>query len=356
MKERIDCTVLRRLAALGLAGAVALAGSPAMPAYADTARDLAAARSKLEEIGRKTDQTTRELEELSAALEQTQGEIEAKQAELSSCQDELSGYVSSEYKTGGSDLLQMLLGSNSFNELISRAFYMDKVATAQADTIASVKAIKAELSQKQSEQEKSVADAKRKIEELNNQRADASATVSALDSKLQVELAVEAAANAALTAGLQASKEEQVTTPVSQDDGIKQPTPSPAPTPAPEQDPPAQQPDPEPSYDASTGNAVVDRAYSWLGKAEYVYGACAPGQFDCSGFVSYCLTGQYTRLGTTHTFMKWTRVSDPQPGDVCTSDSHCGIYIGNGEMIHASTWGVGVIKSPVRSNMIYVRR
>ena len=356
MQERSNGTALRRLTSLGLAGALVLAGVPAAPLYADTAADLAAARSKLEEIGRKSDQTTRELEELSADLTQTQGEIEAKQGELSACQDELSGYVSSEYKAGSTDLLQMLLGSDSFNELISRVFYMNKVATAQADTIASVKAIKAELSQKQADQEKGVADAERKVEELNSQRADASATVSALDSKLQAELAAEAAANAALTAGLQASKQEQVTTPVSQDDGINQPTLEPGPTPAPEQNQPAQQPDPEPSYDASTGNAVVDRAYSWLGKAEYVYGACAPGQFDCSGFVSYCLTGQYTRLGSTHTFMRWTRVSDPQPGDVCTSDSHCGIYIGNGEMIHASTWGVGVIKSPVRSNMIYVRR
>lgn len=111
----------------------------------------------------------------------------------------------------------------------------------------------------------------------------------------------------------------------------------------------------EPSYDVSTGNAIVDRAYSWVGRAEYVWGACSPGAFDCSGFVSYCLTGSYGRLGTTYTFLGWPRVSDPQPGDVCVNEGHCGIYIGGGQMIHAADYGVGVIVGPVQSGMVYVR-
>lgn len=111
----------------------------------------------------------------------------------------------------------------------------------------------------------------------------------------------------------------------------------------------------EPDYSVSTGNAIVDRAYSWVGRAEYVWGACSPGAFDCSGFVSYCLTGAYSRLGTTYTFLGWPQVSNPQPGDVCVNAEHCGIYIGGGQMIHAATYGVGVIVGPVQSGMIYVR-
>lgn len=113
---------------------------------------------------------------------------------------------------------------------------------------------------------------------------------------------------------------------------------------------------PEPSYDVYTGNSIVDRAYGWVGNAEYVWGACSPGAFDCSGFVSYCLTGSYARLGTTYTFLAWPQVSDPQPGDVCVNAGHCGIYIGGGQMIHAATEGVGVIVGPVQGGMIYVRR
>lgn len=111
----------------------------------------------------------------------------------------------------------------------------------------------------------------------------------------------------------------------------------------------------EPSYDVVTGNAIVDRAYNWVGKAEYSMGACSPGLFDCSGFVAYCLTGQYQRLGNTYTFLGWPQVSSPQSGDVCVNAGHCGIYIGNGQMIHAADYGIGVIIGPVQSGMIYVR-
>ena len=105
----------------------------------------------------------------------------------------------------------------------------------------------------------------------------------------------------------------------------------------------------------ANGGSIVSRAYSQLGKP-YEWGAYGPNSFACSGFVSYCLTGSYTRLGTTLTFMGWTRVSNPQPGDVVTTATHCGIYIGNGQMIHAPHTGDVVKVGPVQSGMIYVRR
>ena len=109
-----------------------------------------------------------------------------------------------------------------------------------------------------------------------------------------------------------------------------------------------------PSYSVSTGNTVVDRAYGKMG-CPYVWGATGPSTFDCSGFVGYCLTGSYSRIGTTYTFLGWPRVSNPQPGDVCTSATHCGIYIGNGQMIHAPHTGDVVKIGPVQSGMVYVR-
>lgn len=103
-----------------------------------------------------------------------------------------------------------------------------------------------------------------------------------------------------------------------------------------------------------TGNVVVDRAYSCIGKP-YVWGGVGPGGFDCSGLVSYCILGRNSRLGTTGTFMGYTRVSNPQPGDIVTSSYHAGIYIGNGQMIHAPYPGTTVCVAPVMSDMIYVR-
>lgn len=109
-----------------------------------------------------------------------------------------------------------------------------------------------------------------------------------------------------------------------------------------------------PDYDSSTGNSIVSRAMSKL-NSPYEWGAAGPDTFDCSGLVSYALTGSYSHTWSTYDFMTWTRVSDPQPGDICTSWTHCGIYIGNGQMIHAPQTGDVVKISSVHSGMIYVR-
>lgn len=102
------------------------------------------------------------------------------------------------------------------------------------------------------------------------------------------------------------------------------------------------------------GNATVARAYLELGKP-YLWGAVGPASYDCSGLVSYCLTGKHERLGTTETFAAWTRVSEPALGDICLNSHHCGIYIGEGKMIHAPHTGDVVKISDVHVGMYYVR-
>lgn len=307
------------------------------PAYADTASDLAAARTKLEQIGTQTQQIHEELSAQTQELDQTAGEITQKQQEIAEGQAKLSNYVAGEYKTGGLSLLQVLTGVDDLGDMLNRLFYYGKVSDKQAQTIQEVKDLKQQLTDKQTEQEKNVAATQKKVDELNAQQAEAQSVVNSLDSQLQAELAAEAEANAALQAGINASTAEKAT--VSND------TPAPAPTPS----------APSQSVD---GGTVVSRAYSKLGYA-YSWGGIGPNSFDCSGFVSYCLTGRYCRLGTTGTFMGWTRVSDPQPGDVVVNSYHTGIYIGNGQMIHASDYKTGVIISSVaagmNNNYIFVR-
>ena len=344
------------------------------PAYADTASDLAAARTKLEQIGTQTQQIHEELAAQTQELDQTAGEITQKQQEIADGQAKLSTYVAGEYKTGGLSLLQVLTGVDDLGDMLNRLFYYGKVSDKQAQTIQEVKDLKQQLTDKQAEQEKNVAATQKKVDELNAQQAEAQSVVNSLDSQLQAELAAEAEANAALQAGINASTANKAT--VSNETagttentntnnnnggqsnnnnnqgGSTQTTPTPQPsTPAPAPTPSA----PSQSVD---GGTVVSRAYSKLGCA-YSWGGIGPDSFDCSGFVSYCLTGRYCRLGTTGTFMGWTRVSDPQPGDVVVNSYHTGIYIGNGQMIHASDYSTGVIISSVaagmNNNYIFVR-
>ena len=344
----------------------------AAPAYADTASDLAAARTKLEQIGTQTQQIYDELATQTQALDQTAGEITQKQQEIADGQAKLSTYVAGEYKTGGLSLLQVLTGVDDLGDMLNRLFYYGKVSDKQAQTIQEVKELKQQLTDKQAEQEKNVAATQKKVDELNAQQAEAQSIVNSLDSQLQAELAAEAEANAALQAGINASTAEKATvntetagttenTNTNNNNGGQTNnnnnqggnTPAPTPTPA-----PAPTPAPTPVPDNTNGSAIVSRAYSKLGCA-YSWGGIGPNSFDCSGFVSYCLTGRYCRLGTTGTFMGWTRVSDPQPGDVVVNSYHTGIYIGNGQMIHASDYNTGVIISSVaagmNNNYIFVR-
>lgn len=352
------------------------------PVYADTASDLAAARSKLEQIGTQTQQIYDELATQTQALDQTAGEITQKQQEIADGQAKLSTYVAGEYKTGGLSLLQVLTGVDDLGDMLNRLFYYGKVSDKQAQTIQEVKELKQQLTDKQSEQKKNVAATQKKVDELNAQQAEAQSVVNSLDSKLQAELAAEAEKNAALQAGISASTAEKATVNAetagatenssnnsgsngsanantnngqsnNNQSGNTQSKPStqqpakPTPTPTPST--------PNQSVD---GGSVVSRAYSKLGCA-YSWGGIGPNSFDCSGFVSYCLTGRYCRLGTTGTFMGWTRVSNPQPGDVVVNSYHTGIYIGNGQMIHASDYNTGVIISSVaagmNNNYIFVR-
>ena len=349
-----------------------------VPAYADTESDLAAAREKLEQIGTQTQKIYEDLNTQTQELDQTAGEISQKQQEVAEGQAKLSSYVSGNYKSGGMSLLQAFTGVDNLGDMLNRLFYYNKVSDKQAQTIKEVKDLQAQLTSKQEEQKKNVEATQKKVDELNDQQAEAQNVVNSLDSQLQAELAAEAEQNAALQAGINASTAEQATVSTktagttentdtsnaggaSSDTSTTPSNPQPTTPSTPSNPQPATPTTPStPSTPSSSvdGGSVVSRAYSKLGCA-YSWGGIGPDSFDCSGFVSYCRTGRYCRLGTTGTFMGWTRVSDPQPGDIVVNSYHTGIYIGNGQMIHASDYTTGVIISSVaagmNNNYIFVR-
>ena len=109
-----------------------------------------------------------------------------------------------------------------------------------------------------------------------------------------------------------------------------------------------------PDYDTVVGGSIVSRAKSALGKP-YKWGQAGPDSFDCSGLVSFAVSGRYSHLWSTGEIINWTPVSDPQPGDICIRPGHCGVYIGNGRMIHAPSEGDVVKEANVQAGMFYVR-
>lgn len=103
------------------------------------------------------------------------------------------------------------------------------------------------------------------------------------------------------------------------------------------------------------GSDVVAYALQFEGYS-YVYGTNGPNTFDCSGFVQYVYKhfGIYLSRSSSTQANDGVYVSksDLQPGDVLifrdTSNSrigHVGLYIGDGQFIHASNSRTGVIIS-----------
>ena len=115
---------------------------------------------------------------------------------------------------------------------------------------------------------------------------------------------------------------------------------------------------------SANGSAVVALAQQYLG-VRYVYGGASPSAFDCSGYTMYIMKQFGYNLPHTATG-QWksgygTKVSyaEMMPGDLvffCDPSrslgkacSHVGIYVGNGQFIHASSSKHGVIYSDLSS-------
>ncbi len=107
---------------------------------------------------------------------------------------------------------------------------------------------------------------------------------------------------------------------------------------------------------SNKGEEVLAYAMQFKG-SKYVYGGTSPSGFDCSGFTYYVYkhfgitlsrtaAGQYSSNGTS------VSRSQLKAGDLvmfCNPVNHVGIYIGNGQMIHAANPSRGVVIDTINS-------
>ena len=107
------------------------------------------------------------------------------------------------------------------------------------------------------------------------------------------------------------------------------------------------------------GNNIIDYAYDFIGKP-YVWGAEGPKSFDCSGFTKYV----YKAFGVNLPHYTGAQIgegssvsrSNLAQGDLVffntdgSSVSHVGIYVGDGEFIHASSGSRKVTVSNLGQN------
>ncbi|WP_344336442.1 C40 family peptidase, partial [Streptomyces globosus] len=114
-------------------------------------------------------------------------------------------------------------------------------------------------------------------------------------------------------------------------------------------------PPPAPPADGSRAARAVAVAYGAVGKP-YVWGATGPGAYDCSGLTQAAWRAAGVSLPrTTYTQINaGRRVSRGElaPGDLVffySGVTHVGLYIGNGQMIHAPRPGSTVRVAPIDS-------
>lgn len=113
------------------------------------------------------------------------------------------------------------------------------------------------------------------------------------------------------------------------------------------------------------GTKILETAYTKLG-CPYVWGATGPNSFDCSGFTSWVYRQHGISLSRTAQSQsqggKAVDRSELQPGDLVFFGSstsritHVGIYIGNGQMVHAPHTGDVVKVSSLNRNYVCARR
>ena len=323
---------------------------------------LNAMQEKLSQAANTYDDALKTQQEAEANRDAAQARIDEATSEIADLQDRLGSRARSMYRTGSATIFDLLLGSTTFEAFASNWDILNVMNQNDSDLVQQTKELRAEVQEQEAtyaEQQRVATEkadeAKRAKDETASTMAAMQATYNSLSAEatemLNKERAAQQAADAAKAqevvdksaAGATGGATSGGTTGGGGTTGPGDYNPA----------PPSQ-----PDYNEPIASSVVGRAYSQLGKPygydDPSYGA-GPTMYDCSGFVSFCLSGSYSRMGSTNTFMAWPQVSDPQPGDVAVSWGHCGIYIGGNSMIHSATYGVGVIQGPVQGDMKIVR-
>jgi cell wall-associated NlpC family hydrolase len=349
-----------------------LGGVVAGHVQADPADD---ALAKLNELSRQAEQTTEAMHSAQLDLNNKlavqeaayskhvadAASVDSSKAQLATFQTSVDKLAAAQYMGGRTDGLDAMLTATSPQGLIDQLAVQRVMAAEMSAQMKSYREIGQQAALAEEASAKSAAEAKTAAEQAAAVRAD----LQSKQSKLQLQIAV--------------VKGQYLTLTPNQREALAAMPPMPAP-PAPDAAPPADPgilaappdgippgdiapPGANPGGGAPEAAAVIQAALSRIG-SPYSWGGSGPNAFDCSGLVMWSF--QQAGISLPHSSQALAQGGQPvsmdqmQPGDLVTyySDaSHVAIYIGDGMMVHASTYGTPVRVAPVDNAPIYnVRR
>lgn len=328
-----------------IAVAAALACTMAVtPAHAVTAAEkeaeAEAALTQLNAMQETLDQASNDyltaLTEYEAAIRErdaTQERINELTDEIGEVQGRLGNRARDMYRNGSTSFIDLLLGATSFEEFTQSWDLLNRVNETDAELSAKSRELRAQAEEEKAKYTKQAEEADKKAAKASEayQQAQAlveqmQATYNQLSAEAQELYAQEQAAMYATEGGI--VNDDGTVTDIQTGETYASAS----------------------AYVAATGNAIVDRARSMIG-SDYVWGGVggSDGGFDCSGLVSYALTGEYTRVGTSYSIgAMYNRVDDPQAGDLYVTDGHIAVYTGEGTLVHAVDYGIGVAETEFR--------
>ena len=304
-----------RVAALA-AGATVLAtfapsaAEAAPPTDPDQAQQSVTETGKLlESINEQVNQATATVAEQKTAAQTADQQAAEAEAQLDQLEPQLRAIAQAGYGGGTSSRVAAFLTSGSARDLVEQMSTLDQLAAHTDQVVSRIAAAR-----DAAEQAKTAA-------ATAEQQAEASAAdLKAKQAELKKQLSGYQADLARLTAAQQAKVQTALAGPE-----LTTAHPAPAPT-------------------AAAGKAV-QVALAQIGDL-YVSGASGPDQFDCSGLTMYAYAA--AGISLPHSSLAQSRMGSPvaradlQPGDLVffyKPVSHVGIYIGNGQMVHAPTSG-----------------
>jgi peptidoglycan DL-endopeptidase CwlO len=244
-------------------------------------------------------------------------------------------------ETGGNiSYMDVLLGANSFGDLVERIGAVTSLVEADQDLLTQHKTDKENVEKKESSVTKKLADLNAMKTELVGMKAQI-AEQKAENDAMKESLKQQEQAGIAKRADLQnqdqalASAEASIGSQNSStNSGSTYSIPS--------------------NNSSASGSAsdVIRAGYKYIGNSVYVFGGgrsasdIANGRFDCSGFVHYAFSQAGVQVGASTDSLKYAgrqvSTSDMRPGDLVffntyKTDGHVGIYIGGGQFIGSQT-------------------
>ena len=363
----------RRILAALITSSLVVTPVLAAPSVDDLQKSKASAQSEVNSLQSQLQSIVSKITQLEADLTTKGEEIIQAQADLEQAQeDEKTQYAAMKlrikymYEAGDATALESLVSSEDFSDLLSKAEYVQSVHGYDRDKLEEYVATKQKIADLKDQLETEQAQLESMQTEYETEESNLTtlidskqAEVADLDS--QIQEAAEKAAKEEEERQKKAEEERQkqlqeaANTTTNSNSGSSN---SKKGNSGSNSSSSSNKGNSSSSSSSSSGSYVsgstVSRAYSALGKP-YVWGAAGPNSFDCSGLVSFCLTGRYSHTYSSSDFVGLPKVSNPQPGDICVRVGHVGVYIGGGQMIHAPHTGDVVKISAVPSNMWYVR-